>query len=209
MEYRSFLMSFLTALICFLIFFTVPIGTFAEFNGWLTGIITDAVSKEPIANALIRTDMGYSNISSSNGAYWIIHEPETNIKVTVNASGYKEKMLEVSIIEGGTTMVNFELEPLLPQYHSADYNPPDYKISLSELLRIIQLYNSGYYHCNPDGEDGYATEKGDQTCTPHDADYNPHDWNISLSELLRLIQLYNASGYRADPGSEDGFAPEK
>jgi uncharacterized protein (DUF2141 family) len=40
--------------------------------------------------------------------------------------------------------------------HSADYNPPDWKISLSELLRVIQLYNVDVYHPDADEEDGFA-----------------------------------------------------
>ncbi|KPA17114.1 hypothetical protein MHK_002666, partial [Candidatus Magnetomorum sp. HK-1] len=34
------------------------------------------------------------------------------------------------------------------RYHSADYNPRDFQINLSEMLRIIQIYNLGGYHCD-------------------------------------------------------------
>jgi hypothetical protein len=86
-------------------------------------------------------------------------------------------------------------------------NPRDYKISLSELLRFIQLYNSDSYHCGDFGiEDGYAPGDGDKSCTPHDTDYKPQDWSINISELLRLIQIYNSSGYQIDPDGEDGFS---
>ncbi|MDM8551412.1 serine protease [Desulfobacterales bacterium HSG2] len=91
--------------------------------------------------------------------------------------------------------------------HSGDYNPPDYKISLSEMLRVLQIYNQGSYHCDPDGEDGYATGAGSRTtCEAHSSDYNPRDWQISLSEFLRMIQLYNSSRYHSDSKGEDGFA---
>ena len=40
-------------------------------------------------------------------------------------------------------------------YHDADYNPPNWKIELTELLRIIQFYNVGSYHIDPQGEDGF------------------------------------------------------
>ncbi|HPP57928.1 MAG TPA: proprotein convertase P-domain-containing protein [Candidatus Hydrogenedens sp.] len=42
--------------------------------------------------------------------------------------------------------------------HSADYNPADFNINLYEVLRVIQLFNSagGYYHCDPNSEDGFA-----------------------------------------------------
>ena len=93
-------------------------------------------------------------------------------------------------------------------YHSADTNP-DYLISLSELLRVIQFYNVGALHCDPVTEDGFAPAPGDQTCLPHNSDYAPQDWAISLSELLRLIQIYNTPGYRLCQGqnTEDGFCP--
>ncbi len=91
-------------------------------------------------------------------------------------------------------------------YHSADYKPADYEISLSELLRVVQLYNIRSYHCDPDSNDGYAVADGDKTCEPHSSDYSPQDWSISLSELLRLIQLYKSSGYYVYPYGEDGFA---
>lgn len=92
--------------------------------------------------------------------------------------------------------------------HTADQNG-DNQIGLSELLRVIQFYNSGGYHCDAAGEDGYAPGPGDQTCAPHDSDYQPRDWRIGLSELLRIIQFYNSGGYHYCPeeGSEDGFCP--
>ena len=94
----------------------------------------------------------------------------------------------------------------LCDHHSADYNPPDYEISLSELLRVQQLYTQGAYHCDSHGEDGYASGSGDQTCAPHNSDYNPQDWRIGISELLRMIQFYNLFGYHAASYTEDGFA---
>ncbi|HNT88574.1 MAG TPA: hypothetical protein PKL84_11985, partial [Candidatus Hydrogenedentes bacterium] len=44
--------------------------------------------------------------------------------------------------------------------HASDYSPsgPDWQIGLTELLRLIQFYNSGGYHpCPGEGtEDGYC-----------------------------------------------------
>jgi len=125
--------------------------------------------------------------------------------------GFGESLIfELTVTDTGslqdkdTVTINTEA-----RYHSADYNPPDYKVSLSELLRVIQLYNKTFYHCDPDDEDGYAIGKGDESCIPHSSDYKPHDWRISLTELLRLIQFYNLSGYHRDTTDEDGFAPRK
>lgn len=101
-------------------------------------------------------------------------------------------------------------------YHRADWNgAPDNKIDLTELLRVIQFYNSDGYHCaapgDPMSDEGYLTGPGDTTCRPHCADYNPQDWRIDLSEVLRIIQFYNSGGYRAclngNPPTEDGYCP--
>ncbi len=95
-------------------------------------------------------------------------------------------------------------------YHSADTNFDDH-INLSELLRIIQFFNSGEYSCvapeSPATEDGYRPGPGDQSCDQHDSDYQDPPWKITLSELLRLIQMYNARAYGFDPTTEDGYRP--
>jgi len=93
-------------------------------------------------------------------------------------------------------------------FHSADVNK-DRRISLSELLRVIQFFNSGGYGCDLSGEDGYSVDKTDQSCALHNSDYNPQDWKIDLSELLRIIQLFNAGGYYGPVISEDGYLPGK
>jgi len=98
--------------------------------------------------------------------------------------------------------------PAAAQYHSADTNK-DYEITLSELLRVIQFYNSGEFHCALATEDGYAVDAGSHECAPHSSDYAPRDWRITLVELLRLVQFYNSGGYHPCPGegTEDGFCP--
>lgn len=90
--------------------------------------------------------------------------------------------------------------------HTADQNG-DNAISLSELLRVIQFFNTGAYHCAEGTEDGYAPGSGAQDCTRHNSDYNPADWQVDLSELLRLIQLFNTGAYRSCDEGEDGFCP--
>ena len=97
---------------------------------------------------------------------------------------------------------------LTEEKHSADINH-DKRIDLSELLRLIQFYNSNAYHCEEKGEDGYAPGKSTAIgCEPHDSDYIEQDWEISLSELLRLVQLFNTGGYYdCDASGEDGYCP--
>ncbi|HOV32360.1 MAG TPA: hypothetical protein PLX23_03235, partial [Candidatus Hydrogenedens sp.] len=93
-------------------------------------------------------------------------------------------------------------------WHSADQNKNG-MIDLGELLRVIQFFNMGGYHCEAGTEDGYAGGyDGDKTCTPHASDYDEQDWTIDLGELLRLIQFFNMGGYYPCPGiGEDGYCP--
>lgn len=96
--------------------------------------------------------------------------------------------------------------------HAADQNG-DGVISLTELLRVIQFFNSQGYYCVTapvTSEDGYLPGPGtSHDCMPHSSDYNPQNWQISLTELLRLIQFFNTGGYHACPGqgTEDGYCP--
>lgn len=91
--------------------------------------------------------------------------------------------------------------------HSADTNG-DWKISLSELLRVVQLFNTYGYHCQTGSEDGYAPGDGVRLdCFYHNSDYMNQNWRIELSELLRLIQLYQLGSYVRDVLGEDAFRP--
>jgi ELWxxDGT repeat protein len=95
--------------------------------------------------------------------------------------------------------------------HSADTNG-SHNVELPELLRVIQLYNVGGYHCDPSNdEDGYNLGAGEgplaKSCIAHDGDHTPQDWEFSLNELLRIIQFFNFRAYHFCPlnGTEDGF----
>ncbi len=98
----------------------------------------------------------------------------------------------------------------LPQLHNGD-SDGDGRFGLTELLRVIQLYNSNGYHCAQGGdssEDGYMPRSGDTNCRSHMADYKDGaDWYIELSELLRIIQFFNAGGYHKcdDAASDEGY----
>ncbi len=79
----------------------------------------------------------------------------------------------------------------------------DEVVSLSELLRLVQLFNFASYGCSADTEDKYAPSSPDYDCTPHSSDYAPQDWMIKLNELLRAVQFYNANGYYLCTESDD------
>lgn len=106
-----------------------------------------------------------------------------------------------------TTTTNGGVEFAIPTFHSGDVDR-DHRFSLSELLRIIQLYNAREHHCEENSEDGYALGPGPTGCGPHSSDYQGGpDWSIELGELLRAIQFYSVGGYEESPDTEDGFAP--
>ncbi len=131
------------------------------------------------------------------------------------ASGSKLLTFRLEVRDGNNASDTAEVTVKIRElrdYHSADYNPPDHKIKLSELLRVIQFYNiKAAYSCDPDGKDGYGFGEDDMTCSSDyaKADQSREDRRINLSDLLRIIQFYNSSGYHADPNGEDGFAPDK
>lgn len=112
-----------------------------------------------------------------------------------------------------------------PAFHTADTDG-DSRFSLSELLRVIEIYNTrfgttrtGHYQVQSGTEDGFAanpnlsnSESGGLAMF-HAADSNS-DGKLGLSELLRVIELYNyregtvrTGAYRVENGTEDGFAP--
>ena len=112
-------------------------------------------------------------------------------------------------------------------YHSADTNR-DYRISLLELTRLIELYNArngatrtgAYGIAAEPTEDGFYPDLRLPVPGPillpryHGADTN-RDGRLSLLELTRIIELYNyrspggtrTGEYHLHPGSEDGFNP--
>ncbi len=109
--------------------------------------------------------------------------------------------------------------------HSADSNR-DNRISLLELTRVIEIYNTrfgttrtGCYLVEAGTEDGFApdpTRVGATIVTLttyHSADTD-RNGKLGLLELTRVIELYNTrSGttrtgqYHVQSGTEDGFAP--
>ena len=111
------------------------------------------------------------------------------------------KLLAITLLVGSAT--GAFAAPCV--HHSADTDAVKYEITISELLRVIQLYNSGAYHCQAGTEDGFAPGSGSHACAPHDSDYLTQDWVISLSEYLRIQQLYSLGAYHEEAAGEDGY----
>ena len=138
---------------------------------------------------------------------WVRILPDTERKDTFALEVYEDGG-ETYVMAAGTypDPVVFTLDGT-PGHHTGDQNG-DNEIDLSELLRVIQFFNSAGYHCESGTEDDYAPGPGDTaSCLPHASDYNPQDWEVNLSELLRIVQFFNSGGYHASPEGEDGFCP--
>ena len=127
----------------------------------------------------------------------------------------------IPITDGGSSAATAEAEALdlavsetivtvapLSQAHRGDTDGNG-RFSLSELLRVIQLFSLGPLYCDSASEDGFSATPDDRSCPPHDSDYAPQDWRVDLSELLRAIQFYNSlkGAYHEESGGEDGYAP--
>ena len=114
-------------------------------------------------------------------------------------AGFSAPRFEVPNEDNATTYVRlFGTEANRTLIHSGDQDR-DESFSLSELLRMIQLFASDEISCDGAGEDGYAIGAGDQSCPHHSSDYAPQDWQISFSEVLRFLQLFNLNAYTGCP----------
>lgn len=116
--------------------------------------------------------------------------------------------LNITNGDGGTYTVNLQYTGT----PSTDFHPGDrdqnFRFNLSEVLRVVQFYNSGGLHCDPTSEDGYAPGVGaDTSCAPYPADNAPFNWNLGLTELLGIIQFYNLHCYQPCPGAPGTYCP--
>ena len=186
----------------------------------------------------ITPDAGTNGSITPSAPYNVASGQDTELTITPD-TGYMVKAVYINgalkaIYAGKLALtdvssdmtIKVDFKPL-PEYHSADYNVADHAINLSELLRVIQIYNyTGTYYCGESGvEDGFrpgaATSEDQKDCDMHTADYThevrhpgkrtyevkPPDWSIDLDELMRVIQLYKASQYEVDATEEDGYKP--
>ncbi len=162
---------------------TVPCyGVYEEL-----GASANDVCAEPLSP--VQVDTGGLNLYAA-GRYTITYT------LTDSAGNAAAPVTRTVVVEG----------PCTPPNHSADYDG-DHQISVSELLRVIQLFNSGGYGCQAGSDDGYAPGNGDHACLPHTGDYNPQDWRLELTETLRIVQFYNLGGYHVCAKGEDGYCP--
>ena len=168
---------------------------------------------------------------------WAWSEPQTGplqftyvVRSPAGATG-NQSLASLAILRQGGVPIRLLAQPdplvLVPadSLHSADTDA-NYRISLLELTRVIELYNArngtsrtGCYKVEEGSEDGYGAEPTRAASAAvslaryHSADSN-RDAKIGLLELTRVIELYNTrtgstrtGQYRVQLGTEDGFAP--
>lgn len=172
--------------------------------GGIACTVTRGETNERVTNAsVLVTPSGYPAITANtNGVYTIPALAPGVYTVNVTAPNFEETESQVTLAQSELKGVLAEL----PQFHTADLNR-NYRFGLNELLRLIQFYNVGGFHCQDGTEDGYAPGSGSTACAPHPSDYASQNWVISLGEILRAIQFYNAAGYVVCESGEDGFCP--
>lgn len=86
---------------------------------------------------------------------------------------FSEVLRTVQFFNGGPIGCNPDSEDGFDLYataydcapHSADYWPQDWRVTLQELLRVIQIYNMGAYHADG-GEDGFTPYRGSAVVLP-------------------------------------------
>jgi len=151
------------------------------------------------------------------------------LSVPANTTGAQSiQSLVILRLNGGDFQTLAQPDPLVinpSYYHSADENQAG-QISLLDLTRVIELYNThngttrtGAYLNQAGTEDGFApdpTRTLGQAATLgyyHSADEGQVGY-LSLTDLTRVIELYNyhngtarTGDYHDQPGTEDGFAP--
>jgi Ca2+-binding EF-hand superfamily protein len=177
-------------------------------EGWIVNLISGAtgVSAKSVGANTLMLDWSNATAFPLEIVYEATAPANASGLLTVTGQADYETVNGATESTGAVASVLAEALPE-DQAHTADVDG-DWHLSLSEVLRVIQLYNAGGYGVETDTEDGYAPGGGKQAGIPHDADYNG-DWQIDISELLRVVQLFNAPGgayYRAS-GTEDGFVP--
>ena len=127
---------------------TIPTGwSFASVSG------DDPPSIKPSAGATGTLEFGWISPPTSPISFtYTLQMPgnETGDKSITGQVLYRYMGGELSLL-----IPESIIEEITCNYHNGDYNPADWSISLSELLRVIQFYNIGSYHRDSEGEDGY------------------------------------------------------
>jgi len=193
-------------------------------EGWSVSPVLDAVTLaadlHPSMGSVELAEWIWTTVPSSGSVFYYTLTPPERLVGEVELAA----MLETTRTEGqGMGLV--APDPLSvrarAEFHDADVDR-DNRLNLSELLRVIELYNTrfgttrtGRYRVAEGTVDGFypdGTSNDAPNLLRHHLGDTDRDGQFSLSELLRVIELYNTrsgttrtGAYRAALGSTDGF----
>lgn len=183
-------------------------------------IVLDADTLLPVPDAHVSlSPFGIVGNTAIDGIFVIPRLPAGQYTVTVSAQRYAQSVETVAVsgllalslkvalnrAEGSGSEAGIVELPSETRHARFDFQAPYGEVSLEEVLRVVQLYNAGHYHCRSDSEDAYGPYSGPVQCVPHPLDLVTQDWIIDLSELLRMIQFFGLGGYAYMANSEDGL----
>ena len=142
-------------------------------------------------------------------------------RIVGGANDVVEKSISGSInhgdsIDGPEIVTKFAPETCT--FHDADSDEMEggnWKIDISEIFRMIELFNSNGFYQPASTPDGFAPadQAPELNSGFHDADSDPtegNNWKIDISEIFRLIELFNNNSFYCcdpDPNSQDGYVP--
>lgn len=201
----------------------------AAFDGtkWLVTAASTVVPTSGLDHALISTREGWLELDTDDFSYGTETVTPAG-SFTMSGVWFMASATETPAEVGfafGFSDAYFTARTA-PTRHTGDTNE-DGALSLAELLRVIELYNTrfgstrtGRYLPDESSGDGFSPDSS-QAVTKmalypdyHTADFN-RDGAVSLNELLRVIELYNiregtirTGRYGLDPNTADGFTPD-
>jgi hypothetical protein len=200
----------------------------AAFDGtkWLVTAASAVVPTSGVDHALVSTRSGWLELDTSDFSYG-------TQTITPAGSFTMSGVWFMALATETLAEVGFSFEFAdsyftarpAPARHTADTDD-DQALSLQELLRVIELYNTrfgstrtGRYLPAGASADGFAPDGSREAAkmalyASYPTADSGRDGVISLAELLRVIELYNTregsvrtGRYGLDPGTHDGFAP--
>jgi hypothetical protein len=217
---------------------TVTITNTLAYTGALTGLDWQVLLPTGWTFAADNAPAGATRSTATPGLLewtWTTIPPSLvkftyTLNVPAGTTGNRELVAKLVLQTGGLTIpFTAKPDPLIvgpATYHAADTDH-NWRLSLLELTRVIELYNTrngtvrtGCYAVQAGSEDGFTQDAARAntaavtlTCY-HSADTD-HNGRLSLLELTRVIELYNYRVGTSRTGqyhvsstpSEDGFAP--
>lgn len=106
-------LGFLRITFACLILASLPVAARASVTGQVSGTVTDAASKAPIAGAVVEAvspSGHYSAITDAKGSYAIVGVSPDTYRVTVTKTGYQPQLIEgITVLPDDTKVVSFAL----------------------------------------------------------------------------------------------------